>query len=151
MVAQDAEEVPVARYPGVAQGRDYIPLAHPDLPGWATRYDLLHQRARVYGQVEPSGVLGAKIRRQHAEVRSRDLALLDQLIHHRDRRVRRDGEAEVYRSGLGRREVGDVDADDLAVAVGQGAAGVARGDRCVGLDKVSQGAPLRRTAARQLG
>src|SRR5918992_5655588 len=151
MVAQGAEEVPEAYYSGMVQGRDYVPPAHPGFPGWATRYDLHHQRARVYGQVEPSGVLGAKVCRQHAEVRSRDLPLLDKLVRHRDRRVRRDGEAEVYRPGLGRRGAGDVDTDDLATSVGQGAAGVARRDRCVGLDKVSQGAPLRSTAARQLG
>src|ERR671912_408021 len=151
MVPQGAEEVPEAHYSGIVQGRDYIPPAHPGFTGWATRYDLNHKRARVYGQVEPSGVLGAKVCRQHAEVRSRDLPLLDKLVRHRDRRVRRDGEAEVYRPGLGRREVGDVDTDDLATAVGQGAAGVARRDRCIGLDKVSQGAPLRSTAARQLG
>src|SRR5688572_25286966 len=126
MVAQGAEEVPVAHYTGVAQGRDYVPLAHPGPPGRATRHDPLYQRARVYGQVEPSGVLGAEIRRQHAEVRGRYLAVLDQLVRHRDRRVGRDGEAKVYRPGLGRGEIGDVDADDLAVAVGQGAAGVAR-------------------------
>ena len=64
IVAQGAEEVPVALHSGVAQGRDDVPLAHPGLGGCATRHDLLHQRARVYGQVEPSGVLGAQIRRQ---------------------------------------------------------------------------------------
>src|SRR5215208_4714181 len=104
MVAQGAEEVSVARYPGGAQGRNYVPLAHPGVPGWATRYNLLHQRARVYGQVEPSGVLGAKVCRQHAEVGSRNLALLDQLVRHRDCCVRRHGEAQVDRPGLGRRE-----------------------------------------------
>ena len=60
MVAQGAEEVPVAHYSGIAQGGDYISLTHPGLSGWATRYDLHHQRARIYGQVEPSGVLGLR-------------------------------------------------------------------------------------------
>jgi hypothetical protein len=51
---------------------------------------------------------------------------------------------------LGRRQVGDVYTDDAAVAVGQGAAGVARGDRRVGLDQVDQ--RLRcRTAPGELG
>ena len=60
MVAQGAEEVPEAHYSGIVQGRDYVPPAHPGFTGWATRYDLNHQRARVYGQVEPSGVLGLR-------------------------------------------------------------------------------------------
>ena len=125
MVTQRAEKIPVAHYSGIAQGRDYVSLFDPGLTGRATRHDLIHKRARVYWQVEPSRVLGAEVCRQHAEVRSRDLPLLDKLVRDGDGRVRRYGEAEVDRPGLGGREVGDVDADDLTVAVCQGAAGVA--------------------------
>src|SRR4029450_2358214 len=50
-----------------------------------------------------------------------------------------DGEADGDRALLGS-DLGDLDADDLAAAVDQGAAGVAGRDGGVGLDQVDQGA-----------
>src|SRR5215218_7091803 len=66
VVAQGAEEVPIATNLVVAEARDYVALAHPGLASPATRHHLLDQCARVHGQVEPSGVLGTEVRRQHA-------------------------------------------------------------------------------------
>src|SRR5215212_2590849 len=150
VVAQGAEEVPVALHPGVAEGRDDVTLLDPGVGGRATGHDLFHEGARVYRQVEPGGVFGAQVGSKDAEVGRRDLAGVDQLVRNRDGRVRWYREAKVLCPGLGRRQVGDVNADDAAVAVGQGAARVAGGDRRVGLDQVHQ-RPRLRAAAGELG
>ena len=52
------------------------------------------------------------------------LAVLDQLVRHRDGRVRRYGEANVLGARLTRRQVGYVYADDPAFTVCQSAARV---------------------------
>ena len=64
------------------------------------------------------------------------LRLLAQRLDDRQRLLHRDGEADVGGGGgLAAAGDGGVDADDLARGVDERAAGVARGDRCIGLDQ----------------
>ena len=64
------------------------------------------------------------------------LRLLAQRLDDRQRLLHRDGEADVGRGGgLAAAGDGGVDADDFARGVDERAAGVARGDRGVGLDQ----------------
>src|SRR4028119_807679 len=114
------------------------PPAPPALAAAAAVRDGLDQGARVHGEAEPLGDLGWQRHRPDAEVGGGYLARLYELVGDGDRGIRGDGEPEVHGAGLRGREVGDVYAHDVAVAVHEGAARVAGRDGGVGLDQVHQ-------------
>src|SRR5690606_38575006 len=104
-----------------------------------------HDHAGVDVHAEPAADLRRERRRLHPEERVRHRAVLEQLADHLHDGRRRDREAERHGAGL-RRDVGDVDADDPPPRVDERAAGVARGDRGIGLDQVDQRLALPRGA-----
>ena len=82
------------------------------------------------------------------------LAVVDQLLDGAAGLVDRDREADADVAALAAEAAADggdggVDADDLAVEVDQRAAGVARVDRGVGLDRVDVGAVAAAAARRR--
>ena len=73
---------------------------------------------------------------------------LPRLRHELRHQVRRDGEADAVRPARPGQDRG-VDADQLPVHIDQRTAGIARIDRCVGLDEVTPAVARRHARARQ--
>ncbi|MNT39667.1 hypothetical protein D3C72_1759350 [compost metagenome] len=75
--------------------------------------------------------------------------MLDQLVDHAAGQVRwnRQAQADVAGHAALRVEAGGVDAHQLALQIDQRAAGIARVDRCIGLDEVLVAQPADATAA----
>src|SRR3954451_13906447 len=113
---------------------DQVALAQPGLGGWATRYDAGDERAGVAAQPVSLGLLrGDPGRALDPEERRLDGPPGDDPLGDLERLVGRDREPD---PGVAARAAGDggVDPDDLPGRVGEGATGVARVDRGVGLD-----------------
>ena len=105
--------------------------AEPAARGGLARHDLADHGAARLLEVERRQLLVADLADAHAQPAPLDLALLGELRQELLQEVRWDREAD---GAVASRHA--VDADDLAGHVDQGAAGVARVDRGVGLDEV---------------
>src|ERR671916_1126604 len=138
VVPKGPEQVAGALYSGVAKPNYDVAEAYPRRLGAGVRLDRLDQGAGLDREAETLGGLGAQVRRPDAEVGALDLARLDELVGYRDSGVRGDGEPDVHGTGLGRGEVGHVDADDLAGPVHEGTPRAAGRDGGVGLDQVGE-------------
>ena len=98
--------------------------------------DLSDDGARGVLEVEELGVLGGYVVHRDAEVAVLHLAVCDELLRGGLCDLRRDGKAGAG-EGAGVRDDEGVDADELAVGVDEGAAGVAGIDGGVGLDEAA--------------
>src|SRR3954453_15677198 len=131
---------------GAVDGRRGARVAALDagLLGGPARGDGLDQRALIDREVEDVRDLRRQIGPADAEVGMLDAAVLEQLLDDAADRVAGDREADAdVAAAVGRLDL-RVDADDLAAGVDEGAAGVARVDRRVGLDHVVDREAVRR-------
>ena len=119
-------EAALARRPGLDHAGDQHPLRH--------------------REVERLGDLGREIARLDADPAARDLAVLDQAVHHLAGGGHRNGEADPEAAAAARVDRG-VDAEQVAVDVDQRAARIAGVDRRVGLDEVLEDVDAERVAA----
>ena len=121
-----------------AHGLQDVARANAGGIGRAAALDAGDQGAAGVGQAEGFGELGGHFLRLDADPAARHGAGADDLFHDVAHRRYRDGEADAQRTAGARVDRG-VDADQMAAAVDQGAAGVAGVDRGVGLDEVLEG------------
>lgn len=106
--------------------------------GRAAAHDAGDQRTFGIRQAEGLGQFGRDFLRLDADPAARDRAGPDDLLHDAARTGHRDGEADAERAA-GARVDGSIDADQVALAIDQRAAGVARIDGGIGLDEVLEG------------
>ena len=94
------------------------------------------------GQAEHGGGLRVGVLHGDAQVSAGHIAIVDEVGDHTDHIVNGDGEADALDGGAGvggSGILGGGDADDLALRIKQGAAGVARVDGGIGLDHADDG------------
>ena len=107
----------------------------PRFIGGAFRQHIGDHHALAALHLEGAGQFLGEILNGHAEHPAAYFAVLDQLVHNVHRHVGGDGEADAH-IAAGGGEDGGVDTDQLAVEIDQRAAGVARVNGGVGLNKI---------------
>ncbi len=97
---------------------------------------IAHQRAAHFFLTESLGDRRRDVLRHDPQIRTRDFAVLHDLLHDAARHIRRDREADTLIAFRTVRDDRRVDADQLAAVVHQRPARIARVDGRVGLDEV---------------
>src|SRR5205823_15081546 len=116
-------------------GGDDVTGADAGLVGRRSLDHLRHQRSHGAAEPERMGDIRGHRIHAHAQLAALDRAVLDELLHHAARHVRRNGEADADVAPAARQDRG-VDSDQLTAQVYQRTTGVAGVDRGVGLDEV---------------
>src|SRR5208283_1896759 len=102
----------------------------------AVRSHVTHNDAAGFLFPERLGHTGRYVLRQDAEIGADDLAVLQNLVHYLAREIGRHGKPDTLAAAGAVRNDGRVDADQFAAIIDEGAAGIPRIDRGIGLQKI---------------